>query len=113
MSHLKFFTKPGIISPFLFNSFTTDKSRLVMTVIGRNNEVNSSVNAYNITNVRNITFFDIISYWYVKIIFTMFVCELSCTKPIDCVVKIFRHTFSEIWQFNTTIQRIHRKTVLR
>ena len=54
-----------------------------MTVIGRNNEVNSSVNAYNITNVRNITFFDIISYWYVKIIFTMFVCELSCTKPID------------------------------
>ena len=88
-------------------------TRLVMTVISRNNEVNSSVNAYNITNVRNITFFDIISYWYVKIIFTMFVCELSCTKPIDCVVKIFRHTFSEIWQFNTTIQRIHRKTVLR
>ena len=110
---MEFFTKFGIISTFLLDSFSTNKSRLVMTVIGCNNEVNSSVNAYDITNVRNITFFDIISYGYVKIIFAMFVCELSCTKPIDCVVKIFRHTFSEIWQFNTTIQRIHRKTVLR
>ena len=88
---MEFFTKFGIVSTFLLDSFSTNKSRLVMTVIGCNNEVNSSVNAYDITNVRNITFFDIISYWYVKIIFTMFVCELSCTKPIDCVVKIFRH----------------------
>ena len=79
---MEFFTKFGIVSTFLLDSFSTNKSRLVITVIGCNNEVNTSVNAYDITNVRNITFFDIISYWYVKIIFPMFVCELSCTKLI-------------------------------
>ena len=74
---MEFFTKFGIVSTFLLDGFTTDKSRLVITVIGCNNEVNTSVNTYNITDVRNITFFDIISYWYVKIIFTMFVYKLS------------------------------------
>ena len=37
MSHLKFFTKPGIISPFLFNSFTINKSGLMFAVISCNN----------------------------------------------------------------------------
>ena len=109
---MEFFTKFGIVSTFLLDGFTTNKSRLVVTVIGCNNEVNTSVNTYNITDVRNITFFDIISYWYVKIIFTMFVYKLSRAELIDCVVEILRHTVSEIWQFNTAIKRIHRKTVL-
>ena len=63
---MEFFTKFGIVSTFLLDRFSTNKSRLVITVIGCNNEVNTSVNAYDITNVRNITFLDIISYWYVK-----------------------------------------------
>ena len=68
---MELFTKFGIVSTLLLNGFSANKSRLVITVIGRNNEVNTSVNAYDITNVRNITFFNIISYWYVKIIFTI------------------------------------------
>ena len=57
---LEFFTQSfGIVSTFLLDGFTTNKSRLVITVIGCNNEVNTSVNTYNITDVRNITFFDI------------------------------------------------------
>ena len=94
---MKLFTKFGIISTFLLNSLTTNESGLVGTVIGRNNKVNSSVDTYNITDVRNIAFLDIISYWYVKIIFTMFVYKLSSAKLVDGMVKIFRHTISKIW----------------
>ena len=71
MSHLKFFTKPGIISPFLFNSFTTNKPGLMFAVISCNNKVDTSVNTYNITNIRNITFFNLIGNWYMQIIFTI------------------------------------------
>jgi len=108
LSLLKFLAELFVFGTLLLDSFPAYKSRLVLTVIGCNNEVNTSVNAYNITDVRNITFFNIKSDWYVKIIFVIPVCELSCTKLIDCVVKIFRHAFSEIGQFNTTIKRIHR-----
>ena len=41
MSHLKFLTKLGIVSTFLFNSFATNKSRLMLAVISCNNKVNT------------------------------------------------------------------------
>lgn len=87
MSHLKFFTKPGIISPFLFNSFTTDKSGLMFAVISCNNKVNTSVNTYNITNIRNITFFNLIGNWYMQIVFTMFIYKFGSTKLVNRMVN--------------------------
>ena len=112
MSHLKFFTKPGIISPFLFNSFTTNKPRLMFAVISCNNKVNTSVNTYNITNIRNITFFNLIGNWYMQIVFTMFIYKFGSTKLVNRMVKILRHTLSKIRKFHTTIKRIDGKAVL-
>ena len=73
MSHLKFFAKLGIVSTFLFNSFPTNKSRLMVAVISCNNKVNTSVNTYNIADVRNITFFNLIGNWYIQMVFTMLI----------------------------------------
>ena len=80
---MEFFAKLGVAGASLLDSFPAYKTRLVLTVIGCNNEVNPSVNAYNITNVRNITFFHVISYRYVKIILAMPVYELSSTKLMN------------------------------
>ena len=80
MSHLEFFTKFGIVSTFLFNSFTTNKSRLMFAVISCNNKVNTSVYTYNVTDVRNITFFNLIGNWYMQIVFTMFIYKFGSTK---------------------------------
>ena len=50
------------MSTFLFDCFATDKTRLMLTIIGGNNKVNTSVNAYDITDVGDIAFLDIIGY---------------------------------------------------
>ena len=49
----------------------------MFTVISCNNKVNTSVNTYNITNIRNITFFNLIGNWYMQIVFTMFIYKLA------------------------------------
>ena len=86
MSHLKFFTKLGIISPFLFNSFTTNKSGLMFAVISCNNKVNTSVNTYNITNIRNITFFNLIGNWYMQIVLTLLLQLMTVNISLDLLV---------------------------
>ena len=93
---MEFFTKFGIISTFLLHSFTTNKSRLVFAVISGNNKVNTSIYTHNITDVRNITFFDIVGYWYVKIILAMLIYKFSCTKLINRMVEILRHSVCKI-----------------
>ena len=45
---------------------------------------------------RNITFFYIIGYWYVKIILAMLIYKLSCTKLINRMVEILRHSICKI-----------------
>ena len=92
MSHLKFFTKLGIFSTFLFNSFATNKSRLMFAVISCNNKVNTSVNTYNITDVRNITFFNLICNWYMQLVFTMLTYKFGSTKLINRMTEILRHS---------------------
>lgn len=58
---MEFFTKFGIVSTFLFNSLATDKARLMFTIVSGNNKVDTSVDAYNIADISDITFFNIIS----------------------------------------------------
>ena len=87
-------------------SLTANKSRLVFAVISGNNKVNTSIYAHNITDVRNITFFDIIGYWYVKLSYFA-----------DGMSKYFDHTIYKFgtaklvnkhgkYYLHTTIQRI-------
>ena len=57
---MEFFAEFGITGTFLFDGFTAYKSRLMLTVIGGNNKVNASVNANNIADIGDVTFFDII-----------------------------------------------------
>ena len=52
----------------------------MFTVISCNNKVNTSVNTYNITNIRNITFFNLIGNWYMQIVFTMFIYKFGSTN---------------------------------
>ena len=113
LTHLEFFTKFWIACTFLFDSFTAYKARLVLAVISGNDKVDTSVDTNNITDIGNITFLDIIRNRDVQKILAMLVYELCSTKLINVMVKVFRHTFGEIWQFNTTVQSIYRKTVLR
>ena len=95
------------MSTFLFDLFTTNKTRLVFTIVGGNDKVNTSVDTNNVTDIRDITFLDIICNRDMQKILTMFINKLGCTKLINCVVKVFRHTFSEIWQFDTTVSCIY------
>ena len=92
---------------FLFNSFSTDKTRLVPAVIGGNDKIDTPVDAHHITDVRNITFLDIIGYRYMQKILTVFIYKLGSTKLIDFMVKILRQTFSKIRQLYTPIQGVY------
>ena len=92
MSHLKFLTKLGIVGTFLFNGFTTNKSRPMFAVISCNNKVNTSVNTYNVTDVRNITFFNLIGNWYMQIVFAMLTYKSGSTKLINRMIEILRHS---------------------
>ena len=70
---MKFLAEFGIVGPFLLDRSPANESGLVIAAIGCNNKVDTPVDAYNITDVRNIAFFDIISDWYMKIIFTVLI----------------------------------------
>ena len=96
MSHLKFFTKLGIVSTFLFNSFTTNKSRLMFAVISCNNKVNTSIYTYYVTDVRNTTFFNLIGNWYMQIVLTMLIYKSGSTELINRMIEILRHSLSKI-----------------
>ena len=95
------------MSTFLLDGFTTYKSRLVLTVISSNDKVYTSVNTNDITDVRNITFFDIAGYGDMQKILAMLIYKPGSSKLIDVVVKVFCHAFSEIGQLNTSIQCIY------
>ena len=58
---MEFLAKFGIVSTFLFHSLTTDETRFMLTIVSGNNKVDTSVDAYNIADIRDITFFNIIS----------------------------------------------------
>ena len=76
------------MSTFLFDSFAADKARPVLTVIGGNDKVNTSVDADNIADIGDITFLDIISYRDMQKVFTMLVYKFSSAKFVDIMVKI-------------------------
>ena len=58
---MEFLAEFGIVSMFLFDRFTTNKSRLVPTIIGSYDKVDASVDAHNMADIRKMTLFDLIS----------------------------------------------------
>lgn len=100
------------MSAFLFDSFAADESGFVTAVIGGGDKINTSVNTYNIADVRKAAFFDIICYWYMQKVLSMFIYKLGSAESVDCMVEVSGHTFREVWKFHAAIKRIYRKAVL-
>ena len=55
MPHLEFLSKCRIVGSLLLDEPTSHKPGLVLAIVSCNDEVDASVDAYNITDVREIT----------------------------------------------------------
>ena len=62
MPHLEFLSKCRIVGSFLLDGPTSHKPGLVLAIVSCNDEVDASVDAYNITDIGEITLFYIIGH---------------------------------------------------
>ena len=62
MPHLDFFSKCRKVGSLLLDGPTSHKPGLVLAIVSRNDEVDASVDAYNITDIGEITLFHIIGH---------------------------------------------------
>lgn len=81
----------------------------MFAIIGSDDEIDSPVYTYDVTDIRRIAFFYIKRDRDVKKIFPMLVYKFRGAKMINVVVEVFLHAGRKIGQLDATVQRIYRE----
>ena len=106
-----FATKDGVllIAVLLLDGFTAHKARLALTVVSRNNEIDSSVNADHLADVGTKSLWNVRCDRDMQKVFAVFSDQLGCAKTVKATVKILFHTARKMRQFHPAIQRVDRE----